>query len=147
MTEALWIAALVVFVVTTLSLKLAVRLCAKGADNGWDNALGYVLLTTLLTVALRFVAGTGSWLLIGLSPLLAFVVQTVALKVIYEITALRAWVLGMVHLVFTTFVVGGITMAVGAIVAYVWYGRIIADPLLIIRALLKWLGIELPFPI
>lgn len=147
MTEALWIAAAVVTLVSALSLKLAVRVCAKGADNGWDNAVGYVLLTTLLTVALRFIAGTGSWLLIGLSPLLVFAVQTFALKVIYEITVLRAWVLGMFHLVVTTFVVGGITMAVGAVVAYVWYGRIIADPLIILRAVLKWLGIELPFPI
>ena len=147
MTIALWISLATLVLIAAVTLKLTVRLLAPKIDNGWDNALGYVLLTTLLTVALRFVAGTGSWLLIGLSPLLAFVDQTVALKVIYEITALRALVLGMVHLAFTTFVVGGITMAVGAIVAYVWYGRIIADPLLIIRALLKWLGIELPFPI
>ena len=147
MSDAFWIVAGVVALISLLTLKGSVRLVAKTADNGWDNALSYVVFTALLTIPLRWIAGTGSWILIGLAPVLAFTAQTIALKTIYELPPMRAWLLGMAHTLFTSVIVGSITFAAGAIAAYIWYGRIIADPLIIVRLVLKWLGIELPFPI
>lgn len=144
MSWALVVAAAVVALVWTLTLRLSVRLLARKADNGWDNAVGYGVVTLLLGLPLRWLFGTHSLVLIALSPLLIWGAQVVALKWIYEVSALHAWLLGLVHGLISTFVIGTLTVAAGAVAAYVLYGRIVADPMILVRLILRLIGIELP---
>ncbi|MCA9555883.1 MAG: hypothetical protein KC933_37995 [Myxococcales bacterium] len=144
MSWALFAAAAVVALIWTLTLRLSVRVVANKADNGWDNAIGYGVVTLLLGVPLRWFFGTHSVLLIALSPLLIWGAQVLALKWIYELRPLHAWLLGMVHGLISTFFIGTVTVAAGAVAAYVIYGRIVADPMILVRLILRLIGIELP---
>jgi hypothetical protein len=143
---AFWIALTTVALISTLGLKLTVRLAAPKADNGWDNAIGYVLVSGLLLYfPVRWMIGSGSWALMLLSPLVVWAVQTAALKLIYEITVFRAWLLGLAHTLLTTTVTTALALATGVVLAYILYGQIISDPVRIIRIILRLIGIELPF--
>lgn len=144
MSWALFAAAALVALIWTLTLRLSVRMVAKTADNGWDNALGYGVVTLLMGIPLRWLFGTHSWLLIALSPLLIWAAQVVALKWIYELRPLHAWLLGVLHGLISTFCIGTVTVAAGAVAAYVLYGRIVADPMILVRLILRLIGVELP---
>ena len=48
MTIALWISLATLVLIAAVTLKLTVRLLAPKIDNGWDNAIGYVLASALL---------------------------------------------------------------------------------------------------
>lgn len=145
MTWALWTTAAIVAITWTLCLRLSVRLVAKGADNGWDNAIGYGVASLLLWVPLKWMFDGHHWALMTLFPGLLWLGQTVALRWIYELKTLRAWLLGLVHALIASLVIGTMTMTAGAIAAYLLYGRIVSDPLWLIGIILRLIGIELPF--
>ncbi|MFO0723929.1 MAG: hypothetical protein U1E65_09120 [Myxococcota bacterium] len=148
MTIALWITLAVIAVVTALTLRLTVALLAPKADNGWDNAIGYALATSLLYLfPARWAAGSGSLILLFLTPILCWTVQTYTLKWIYEVDVGRAWLIGVVHAFLDSAVNMAILTVVGMVVAYFLYGQIIADPIRAILVILKLIGIELPFPL
>ena len=127
--------------ISTLLLKGTVRLLARKSQNGWDNALAYLVVTVLLAIPVKWIVDTRSLLLIALIPPMCWVVQTVALKVIYEVKLIHAWLIGMVHAMATTFAIS----VFAVVVAYIKIGEIISDPLRLLEFLLKLIGIELPF--
>jgi len=144
LSNAFWIAALVVGVIFTLLLRLTVRLTANKADNGWDNAIGY----TVVTVLLAFLAG---WMLSSRSALLIMLIiptlilgQTLALRMIYEVKYLRACLIAVVHSVLSSAVTGALGIAAGFVLAVVLKRRIVANPIYFIKLLLRLIGIELP---
>ena len=143
LTTAAWISFAIVAIVSTLLLRLTVRVMAKTADNGWDNALAYGAVTLVLAVALNWIFHSGSYFLIALAPLLVWTVQTIALVMIYEVRALRAWFIGMVHALATTTVVTGMALTAAVVAAYILYGKIISDPMFLIRLILRLIGIEI----
>lgn len=145
MSWALWTTALVVATLWTLCLRFSVRFVAKGADNGWDNAIGYGVATVLMWVPLKWMFDGHHWALVTLFPGLLWAGQTLALRWIYEVRLLRAWVLGVVHALVAGAVIGTTASIAGAIAAYILYGRIVSDPLWLIQLLLRLIGIELPF--
>jgi hypothetical protein len=145
LTVAAWITALLVALISTVMLKLSVRVMAKGADNGWDNAISYGVVTLLLAIPVSWMLRSGSWFLFGLTPLFVWAVQTWALRVIYEIKLLRAWLLGLVHATVVSTIVTGLALVVAVIACYILYGKIISDPMFLIRLILRLIGIELPF--
>jgi hypothetical protein len=142
MTTALWITAALVAVLASLVMKLSVRVVAKSADNGWDNAIAYVLTTALvLYFPVRWMLGSGSWAWIALAPVLIWIVQTVTLRIFYELSLGRAWALGLVHTMVTGLVTTALATVVAIVAAYIMYGRIIADPMILIRIILRLIGI------
>ncbi|MCK6544990.1 hypothetical protein L6R52_03925 [Myxococcota bacterium] len=144
LTTAAWIAFAIVAILSTLLLRLSVRVVAKGADNGWDNALAYGVVTLLLAFPVGWLIGAG-WIGALFAPLVVWIVQTVALRLIYEVPPLRAWALGVVHALLTTITVTSLTITAGLVAAYILYGKIISDPMFLIRLILRLIGIELPF--
>src|SRR3990170_9031822 len=125
-------------------LRGTVRLTARKADNGWDNAFAYVLCTGLLTVPAGWLLHTGHLLFVPLAPLLFWIGQTVALVLIYELRIFHAWLVGLAHAVVTAAALGALATIGGAIALYVIYGKIVADPIAVLRWLLSLLGVELP---
>lgn len=140
------IAALVGLVYAS-TLRLTVRLVGKGADNGWDNAIGYLVVTALMWVPLQHMLGTRHWLFIASAPLVLWTAQLVSLKWIYEVRALHAGLIGFVHGLISTFAIGTLTFVSGVVAVYILYGKIVSDPMIVIRFVLGLIGIELPFDI
>ena len=140
----LGIAALVGLVYAS-TLRLTIRMVGRGADNGWDNAVGYLVVTTLSFVPLQHMLGTRNWLFVATAPLLLWAAQTISLKWIYEVRITHAWLIGLVHGLISTFVIGALTFVSGVVAVYVLYGKIVSDPMILIRFILGLLGIELPF--
>lgn len=145
MVTAAWIAAAVVALLWTLMLRLSVKLVGKGADNGWDNAIAYALSCGLLLIPIHYIMGWGSFFLWALVPLVAIAGQLWSLKVIYEIRLLHAAVLGFVHFIFSSLVIGATTLFAGAVAAYILKGKIIADPVWLLKIVCKLIGIDWPF--
>jgi hypothetical protein len=143
LTTAAWISFALVAIISTLLLRLTVRVLAKTADNGWDNALAYGAVNLVLAVALNWIFHSGSYFLIAIAPLLIWAAQTIALVVIYEMRALRAWAVGIVHALITTTVVTGLALTAAMVAAYILYGKIISDPMFLIRLILRLIGIEI----
>ncbi len=139
-----WAALLVFTVVWASTLRLTVGLVAKDAENSWDNAIGYALVTLLLTVPIRWILGLGSWILIGLIPVGTWIIQVWALKYIYELKTARAFFVSTIQSILAWSTMAMMTVFAGAIAAYILYGRIISDPMFLIRLLLRIIGIELP---
>ena len=145
LTAYAWITFAVVALVWTLMLKGTVRLLGGGRlDNGWDNALAYGLVTALLAIPVRWMFKSDSWLLTMMIPAFVWIAQTIAIKVIYEVKPLLAWGIGIVHATLASFVVGTMTLTAGFIAAYIMYGKIISDPMFLVRLILRLIGIELP---
>lgn len=143
MTTAAWVAFAIVAIVSTLLLRLTVRLLAKEADNGWDNALTYGITTAILAFPVGWMLKAGVFWA-ALAPALVWTVQTTALTFIYEVRALRAWGIGVVHTVLVTMATTTLALAAALVAAYVLYGKIISDPMFLIRLILRLIGIELP---
>jgi hypothetical protein len=143
LTLAAWITFFVVALVWVLMLKMTVRVVGGGRlDNGWDNALAYTMVTALLAIPVSWMFG--SWFLAVLIPPFVWLAQTIAIKVIYEVKPLLAWTIGLVHAVLASFVVGTVTLTAGFVAAYIMYGKIISDPMFLVRLILRLIGIELP---
>lgn len=145
LTAAAWITFILVTLVWVLMLRGTVRVLGGGRlDNGWDNALAFGLVTALLAIPVRWMFQADSWLLTLLIPPFVWVSQTIALKVIYEVKPLLAVAIGIVHGLVSSFVVGTMTLTAGFIAAYIMYGKIISDPMFLVRLILRLIGIELP---
>ena len=144
MTWALWLTGAAVALIWTTLLRLSVRLVAKKADNGWDNAIGYGVVTALMWFPLEWIFGLRSLPLLVFFPFALWTIQTLTLRWIYEIRTLHAWLLGLVHSLISTVVISTLTMAAGAVAAYVLYGKIVSDPMFLIRTILRLIGIDLP---
>ena len=144
MTTAFWIAVATVALIWLLLLRVSVRLVGRALDNGWDNAIAYGVATSLLVIPVQWLIGTRSWLIV-MVPLVVWVGQTLALRVIYETRTIKAALLGTVHFLMTSLVVGCVTVITGAVAAYLLYGKIVSDPLWLIMLVLRLLGIDLPF--
>ncbi|MCC7382436.1 MAG: hypothetical protein IT384_11430 [Deltaproteobacteria bacterium] len=145
MTLAFWIALGVFSLLSALTLRLTVRFLARGADNGWDNAVAYLAASGLvLYFPVRWMLGSDSWTWWALAAPLVWLVQVVTLRAVYEINTWRAVLVGIVHTVTTSVVTGAVTVTAGIIAAYILYGQIITDPVRVIRMILRWLGIEIP---
>jgi hypothetical protein len=145
LTIAAWVTFGLVAVISALLLRLTVRIVAKESDNGWDNAIAYSVATLLLGYVVFLLVRTGSWFMISIAPLVIWVGQTIALRVIYEVKTLRAWAIGLVHSILTTTIVGALALVVGFVVAYVLLHQIITDPIRLIKLLLWLIGFDLPF--
>ena len=143
LTLAAWITFGVIALISTVLMRTIVRFFAKKADNGWDNAIAYTLVTVLLAVPIRWMFQSESYLLMALIPPVCWAVQTIALRMIYEVRTIHAWILGMVHAMVSTTVVGGMSLTAGVVAAYILYGKIISDPMFLIRLILRLIGIEL----
>ncbi len=142
--SALSAALVVVAAIHVLTLRLSVRLVARTADNAWDNALGYLVVTGLLWYPLSWAYQGGWWWLLALPPLFACVLVA-ALSAIYQVSARRAAALGLVHAALASVVTTAVAVSAGAVAAYVIYGKIIADPRILLRLVLRLIGIEPPF--
>ncbi len=141
MLTAAWITAIVTALLWVLLLKGTVRVFGRGADNGWDNALAYAVVTILLFFPAKWMIGSRSLILISLAPAVVWAGQLIGLKVIYEIKALHALLIGATHTVVTSAVVTGLALVAGVVAAYVMYGKIIADPMILIRLILRLIGL------
>lgn len=144
LTTAAWISLALITLVSVLAMKGTVRLAAGKTDNGWDNAVAYVIVTGLVVVGCGFIAAQG-WFFAMLVPLLAWTAQTIAIRHIYEVKLARAWLVGVLHALITSTIVGAIGLSVAFVAAYILYGKIISDPMFLVRLLLKLIGIDLPF--
>lgn len=142
-TAAVWVLALIA-ILTILLLRATVRLLARSADNGWDNAIAYSIVSAALVTLLGWIAGSGGLLFLLVAPLLCWAAQTYALHFIYEVRLLHAWMIGVTHAFLVTVVVSSLTLAAAVVAAYILYGRIISDPMFLIRLILRLIGIELP---
>ena len=139
----IWIVAGAATLIWLLTLRLSVRLVDKALDNGWDNALGYGIVSALtLSISLSLV-GTG-WGA-AIVPLVLLTAQVGALTFIYEIRLLKACLLSFVHAALFAGTSAFVAVVGGAVAIYLLYGKIVSDPLIIIRAILRWLGIDWPF--
>ncbi|MBK8010178.1 MAG: hypothetical protein IPK13_02450 [Deltaproteobacteria bacterium] len=145
LSTAFWIGATLVAFLYTALLRLAVRVSAKEADNGWDNAIGYSVVTILLAFLAGWILESRNILLILLIVPTHVLIQTLAIRVIYEVRYLRALLIGACHALMASLVIGGLATVAGFIAALILKKRIIADPIYFIRLLLRLLGIELPF--
>jgi hypothetical protein len=146
MTAAFWASLALLALIHVLVLRGLVPIVAKGAENAWDNAFTYVLVSGLLLYfPVRWMLFGGGWLF----PLLAFPLlwtgQTIALRTLYEMKTLRAWVLGILHTATSGIVTSAVVFTAGLIAAYILYGKIISDPMILLRIILKLIGIDLPF--
>ena len=145
LTAYAWITFAVVTLVWVLMLRGTVRLLGGGRlDNGWDNAFAYSLVTALLAIPVRWMFKSDSWLLMSMIPAFVWIAQTVAIKTIYEVKPFLAWGIGIVHAGISSFVLGTMTLTAGFIAAYLMYGKIISDPMFLVRLILRLIGIELP---
>lgn len=145
MSWIFWSAAVLVTLISAAVLRGTVKFLARSADNGWDNAIGYVLTSALIAYfPLKWMLFSGSWALIAAAPVVLWIAQTVTLRVFYQVNTVRAWTIGVVHTVVATSVLTTLTMIAGVIAAYIMYGRIISDPMILIRLILRLIGI--PFP-
>ena len=130
-----------VALISAVVLRGTVGFLARGADNGWDNALAYVVAATVgWGAVVHYVAP------LGLVPTLATaaglpVLQLGLLRWIYELRTGRALAVAITHTVIASTVVTGLTLAVGVVAAYVTYGRIIQDPMILVRLVLRLLGL------
>ncbi len=146
MTLAFWIAVAVMALVSVLTLRGTVAVIAKRADNGWDNAITYVLVTGLvLFFPCRWMVGSGAWIWMVLAPVVCWVVQVIAVRWIYELNPLHSWMVAVTHTVFSTVANVSVAIGAGVVAAYILYGQIISDPVRIIRIILRLIGIEPPF--
>ncbi len=139
----LWLAAALAAIIWLVTLRMSVRLVGKDLDNGWDNAIGYGIVTVLILSAALSMLGLGWLALFG--PLVLLVAQTGALSFIYEVRPLKACLLGLLHTLLFSAVATLTTIVGGAIAIYLLYGKIVSDPLVILRIILRWLGIDWPF--
>jgi hypothetical protein len=144
LTIAAWVTFGLAAIISTLLLKLTVRVLAKNADNGWDNALAYGVATLLIAIPVSWMLKSGSWLLYGLAPLFVWAGQTIALRVIYQVRTLRAWAIGVVHATVTGTACTALALGVAFVAAYILYGKIISDPMFLIRLLLRLIGLDVP---
>ncbi len=135
------VAVAIVALLSMLVLRGAVGFLARGADNGWDNAFTYVLVSgAAWAVVGRYLAPAGLWpAILGATVVPLF--QLGALKWIYEIRTGRALFVAVVHTVVASTVVTALVLAVGVVAAYVMYGRIIQDPMILVRIVLRLIGL------
>lgn len=146
MDMAFWVVFTVVAALSAVLMRICVRLFARGADNGWDNALGYVIaISALFYFPVRWIIGAHSIPLLLLVPPIVLLVQLFSLKAIYQVTWKRAAALGALHTVVSSLFFGTITFVIAVVAAYIMYGRIIADPMILVRIIMKLLDIPFPF--
>jgi hypothetical protein len=141
MVLTLGIALAVVALISTSVLRGTVGFLARGADNGWDNALAYVALSGVAwALVARYLVPLGVFPAL-LSAAVLPLVQLGMLRWIYEIRTGRALAVGIVHTVVASTAITGITLMVGVAAAYVMYGRIVQDPMLLVRLVLRLIGL------
>lgn len=146
MSMAFWVVFAFVAGLSAVLLRICVRLFARGADNGWDNAFGYVLaLSALFYFPVRWLVGAHSLPLLLLVPPIVLSAQLFSLRTIYQVTWKRAFALGALHTTVASIFFGTLTFAVAVVAAYIMYGRIISDPMILVRIILKLLDIPFPF--
>ena len=138
-----WIVTAAAALIWLVTLRASVRLMGKELDNGWDNAIGYAIVSVLVFSAAVSLLGMG-WLAV-LSPFVVWFSQVGALAFIYEIRPLKAFLLGTLHTALFSATAAATTIVAGAVAIYLLYGKIVADPLVILRIILRWLGIDWPF--
>lgn len=140
-----WAAYAVAGLLHMLATRAAVRLVGRGADNAWDNAFGYVTVAYFLTWPARWLIATKSLWAIALIPGLYGVISLFVLAVIYEVSTRRAVIIGLVHGIFCSLFYSVFGLLVGFVAAWIMYGRIVADPLILLRIVLRLIGIDPPF--
>lgn len=135
------VAVAIIALVSAVVLRGTVGLVARTADNGWDNALAYVAVTGMgWFLAGRYVAPLGMWPTVA-AALLIPLLQLGALRWIYELRTGRALAVGVLHTVVASTVVTSLTLVVGVVAAYVMYGRIVQDPMLLVWIVLRLIGL------
>lgn len=145
MTGAMWLTFAVIGALQALVLKALVKVMASKAENAWDNAFAYVAVSgVLLYFPVRWMVSADGWSLTVLAFALLWVGQTAALRVLYEIETLRAWLIGVVHAAVSSVIVTASSLVAGVIAAYILYGKIISDPMRLIRIIFELIGLPLP---
>lgn len=145
LTVAAWIAVAIVGLISTVLLRITVRVVAKTSDNAWDNALAYGIATVLLGWPIAKLIATGNPILWATVPLVLWLGQTIALRAIYEVKTGRAMVIGLVHSALLGLTVSALALGIAAVAAYILYGKIISDPMFLVRLLFRLIGIPFPF--
>lgn len=141
-TALIWIVTTAACALHLMCTRSAVRLACPKADNAFDNALGYLAVSTFVYWPIKWVWSAQLWwlLIIG-GPPLVISVHLLALETIYQVSRKRAALLGLVQsvLLAISLVVVGVVLA--AVVAYILYGKIISDPIWLLKLLLRLIGI------
>lgn len=142
LSTAAWVAAAFGFTVWVLALRVSVRVAAPKVDNAWDNAIAYALVCVALLWPASWLLHQGVW---GwtVMPILIGGTQIWLMRVIYQVKSAHAALLVVAHGAFAATVYGISLFTVGAIIVYLAYGRVVADPMILIRLLAKLIGIEL----
>ncbi len=128
-------------VVWSLTLRGSVRLVAPKAENAWDNALAYTLVSAALLWVLRWLMMEAVWWSIPVAPLLLVAVPVWTLRVVYQIPTRRAAALAAVQFGLASTIIFSTLFTVAFIAAYLTYGRIISDPWMLVRLLLRLIGL------
>ena len=142
LTTAAWIALGYAATVWVLTLRVGVRLAAPKVENAWDNALAYALVCGALLWPARWLLEQGPWGWIAM-PVIIGGAQIWLMRVIYQIRTTHAALMVVVHGVLAVGVYTVSLFTVGAIIVYLAYGRVVSDPMILIRLLAKLIGIEL----
>jgi hypothetical protein len=142
LSTALWVALAFAVTVWVLTLRASVRLFAPKVENAWDNAVAYALVCGALLWPAQWLLGQGvlGWVVL---PFLIGGTQVWLMRVIYQVTSAQAALLVVLHGAFAAAVYAASLFTVGAIIVYLAYGRVVSDPMLLIRLLAKLIGIEL----
>ena len=143
---ALWLTLGIAALIQVLTMRLTIRLVGRGAENAWDNAIAYVLVTgAALYWPCRWMFESDSFLLTLLAPGLCALVQVAALRTLYQVRTLHAGLIGVLHTTMSSAITAGTAFTAGVVAAYGLYGKIISDPVAALKILLRLIGIELPF--
>lgn len=134
--HAAWLTCAAIALIGVLTLRMTVHFLGKGADNAWDNAFAYVLGSSVVFYGAGYLAFKSAFFAAA-APLLIWIIQTVALRFIYEVRFARAWLIGTSHTLITTCTVGTLSAAAATAYAYYLYGKIVTDPQLLLKMLLQ----------
>lgn len=142
LTTLAWILAVVASLIHLGSTRVAVRLLGRGADNAWDNALGYLAVSVLSFWPTKWAIGSRSLLLVAALPLVLSLLHLFALQVIYEVKKGRALAIGCAQAALSGALTTLAAFGIGVAAAYIVYGRIVSDPLVLLRLVLRLIGID-----
>jgi hypothetical protein len=126
-----------------LVLRFTVRVLQPTGENGGDDALAHTLFMGAMYWPVRWLLQQDPWLATLGIPVLIALAHTNSVRVIYRTDWRRSLAISSLHAALTTLMVGGLAVTTAIVAAYIMYGRIVRDPMLLIRALLRLIGIEI----
>lgn len=117
------------------SLRLTVR-WFRPADNGWDNTVAQTMVMGALVYPVGYLVDQGAYGLAA-APFLVALTHWASLRVIYELRGRTALGLGLVQASLFAVMASLSAGSVATMAAYIWYGRLVTDPALILRMVVR----------